>query len=82
MTNYFSIGIESRVGIGFDRNRKGSVFLNKMVYLKEGIKKMCACHHTSTSGRTLKVKEFLSHATVEDQDSSSNVFACSKSNDA
>lgn len=37
--NYFSIGIESRIGIGFDRHRKQSQVRNKIVYLNEGIKK-------------------------------------------
>lgn len=31
MANYFSIGIESRIGIGFDRNRTKSAVLNKAV---------------------------------------------------
>lgn len=39
MCNYFSIGIESRIGLGFDRNRKRSAFMNKLVYGWEGLKK-------------------------------------------
>lgn len=31
MNNYFSIGIESRIGIGFDRHRKATAFQNKVV---------------------------------------------------
>lgn len=34
-----SMGIESRVGIGFDRHRKTSAFQNKIVYVNEGVKK-------------------------------------------
>uniref|UniRef100_A0A0G4GAF9 Diacylglycerol kinase n=1 Tax=Chromera velia CCMP2878 TaxID=1169474 RepID=A0A0G4GAF9_9ALVE len=42
--NYFSCGFESKVGIGFDRNRKKSALANKMVYMTEGMKKMYCCH--------------------------------------
>jgi diacylglycerol kinase (ATP) len=40
MCNYFSIGIESRVGLGFDKKRTKSQLLNKTVYVWEGIKKI------------------------------------------
>lgn len=40
MCNYFSIGVESRIGLGFDRKRTKSAFLNKVVYCWEGFKKM------------------------------------------
>ncbi|SCM08451.1 diacylglycerol kinase, putative [Plasmodium chabaudi chabaudi] len=40
MANYFSIGIDSRIGRGFERHRKTNAALNKMVYLVEGIKKI------------------------------------------
>jgi diacylglycerol kinase (ATP) len=40
MCNYFSIGVESRIGLGFDRKRTTSPFLNKVVYCWEGFKKM------------------------------------------
>ncbi|CAD2111877.1 diacylglycerol kinase [Plasmodium vinckei petteri] len=39
MANYFSIGIDSRIGRGFERHRKNNAVLNKMVYLVEGFKK-------------------------------------------
>lgn len=39
ISNYFSVGIESRIGIGFDRHRKNSAFRNKLVYMTEGLKK-------------------------------------------
>jgi len=39
MFNYFSIGLDARIGMGFDRNRTTSQTANKMVYLNEGIKK-------------------------------------------
>ena len=37
--NYYSIGIDARIGIGFDRNRTKSAFCNKTVYACEGFKK-------------------------------------------
>jgi diacylglycerol kinase (ATP) len=40
MCNYFSIGIESRIGLGFDKNRTTSTFRNKLRYAIEGFKKM------------------------------------------
>jgi len=40
MCNYFSVGIESRIGLGFDKKRTKSQFLNKAVYGWEGIKKL------------------------------------------
>ena len=40
MSNYFSVGVESRIGLGFDRHRTHSVIGNKCVYCWEGFKKM------------------------------------------
>ncbi|XP_026191610.1 diacylglycerol kinase 7 [Cyclospora cayetanensis] len=39
MSNYFSMGVESRIGRGFDRHRTKSRTLNKMRYGIEGLKK-------------------------------------------
>lgn len=39
MANYCSIGIDARIGLGFDRNRSTNRFINKMVYAWEGLKK-------------------------------------------
>jgi diacylglycerol kinase (ATP) len=38
--NYFSIGIESRIGLGFDKHRTKSQIGNKMIYGMESVKKM------------------------------------------
>lgn len=46
MCNYFSIGIESRIGLGFDKHRSSSAFANNMWYTWEGLKKMCCCSST------------------------------------
>ncbi|GFE53100.1 diacylglycerol kinase [Babesia ovis] len=38
MGNYFSIGVDARIGRGFDRMRSGSGLLNKLIYLLQGTK--------------------------------------------
>lgn len=38
--NYFSCGVDARMGLGFDRNRTKSQFCNKIVYGLEAIKKL------------------------------------------
>ncbi|CAG9473576.1 diacylglycerol kinase, putative [Plasmodium vivax] len=40
MSNYFSIGIDSRIGRGFERHRQNSAFFNKLIYVIEGFKKI------------------------------------------
>ena len=40
MSNYFSIGVESAIGVQFDRQRTGSRTINKGIYMIEGIKHM------------------------------------------
>jgi diacylglycerol kinase (ATP) len=40
MSNYFSIGIESKIGMGFDQHRTHSQMLNKGVFAVEGAKNM------------------------------------------
>jgi diacylglycerol kinase (ATP) len=47
MVNYFSLGIESRIGMGFDKKRTSSKFCNLCVYFCEGFKKLC-CLKTQT----------------------------------
>ena len=39
MANYCSIGIDARIGLGFDRNRSSHRIVNKLIYTWEGIKK-------------------------------------------
>lgn len=39
MSNYCSIGIDARIGLGFDKSRSGSRFCNKVIYAWEGLKK-------------------------------------------
>ncbi len=40
MCNYFSFGVESKIGIGFDLNRTEKASMNKCVYCWEGFKRM------------------------------------------
>ncbi|EGR32993.1 hypothetical protein IMG5_064480 [Ichthyophthirius multifiliis] len=40
MSNYFSIGIDARIGFGFDKNRTQSAFINKAIYCCEAFKKL------------------------------------------
>eukprot|EP01017_Pseudomicrothorax_dubius_P006532 TRINITY_DN11882_c0_g1_i5.p1 TRINITY_DN11882_c0_g1~~TRINITY_DN11882_c0_g1_i5.p1 ORF type:complete len:491 (+),score=82.96 TRINITY_DN11882_c0_g1_i5:70-1542(+) len=40
MSNYVSIGVDARMGLGFDKKRTRSAFLNKCVYGWEGFKKI------------------------------------------
>ncbi|KAL8275456.1 hypothetical protein Esti_000668 [Eimeria stiedai] len=44
MSNYFSMGVESRIGRGFDKHRTKSQALNKMRYGIEGFKKTFVTH--------------------------------------
>lgn len=41
MSNYFSLGVDARIGLGFDKARTRSQVRNKMVYAWEGFKKLC-----------------------------------------
>mmetsp|Transcript_9627 Transcript_9627/g.9583 ORF Transcript_9627/g.9583 Transcript_9627/m.9583 type:complete len:149 (-) Transcript_9627:359-805(-) len=41
MTNYFSIGLDARIGLGFDKRRSKKKCFNKCIYVWEGFKKMC-----------------------------------------
>ncbi|EER04109.1 diacylglycerol kinase, epsilon, putative [Perkinsus marinus ATCC 50983] len=54
--NYFSIGVESRIGLGFDKHRTKSKLLNKAVYVVEGTKKL-------TFTRTPPIPDLISSAT-------------------
>lgn len=60
MCNYFSIGVESRIGLGFEKKRTSHAITNKCVYGIEGLKKMCCC------SKTLKIKDVVDFMTKVD----------------
>lgn len=60
MCNYMSIGLESRVGLGFEKKRQNSALGNKCCYAWEGIKKMCCLT------RTKKVKDVILNVSTKD----------------
>ena len=39
MCNYCSFGVDARIGLGFDKNRTSSRYMNKFIYGWEGFKK-------------------------------------------
>ena len=71
MCNYFSVGIESRIGLGFEKSRSNHYIKNKCIYGWEGIKKMCCCSTTA------KIKSVVSHVTKSNSDGSEEImFHC------
>lgn len=58
MVNYFSFGIESRIGFGFDQKRTSSKLCNLCIYCCEGVKKMFCM-------RTQKVTELVEYIAKE-----------------
>jgi diacylglycerol kinase (ATP) len=74
MCNYFSIGIESRIGLGFDKQRTSSAICNKICYGWEGIKKMCCV------GKTKKIKDVIDYVSTVDPESGNEriIFATDK----
>ena len=74
MCNYFSIGIESRIGLGFEKKRTRKACCNKMQYFNEGLKKMFGC-----CTKTLKVKQVVEYVSAVDSQGNDRVlFASSK----
>ncbi len=66
MCNYFSVGIESRVGLGFDKKRTTSTFGNKLRYVIEGVKKSM----TSTP----RINDLIKECTIDAEGSSTTLF--------
>ena len=76
MCNYFSIGVESRVGLGFEKKRTTNAHCNKCVYVCEGLKKLMCCRGRA---RTLKIKECVDYVSTIDQEGNDRIlFASSK----
>eukprot|EP00914_Ancora_sagittata_P020918 GHVO01041143.1.p1 GENE.GHVO01041143.1~~GHVO01041143.1.p1 ORF type:complete len:255 (+),score=43.67 GHVO01041143.1:592-1356(+) len=61
MSNYFSVGVESRIGLGFDKRRTKNQIGNKMVFANEGFKKIV---FKNTAGVNMLLQEF--YGTDED----------------
>jgi diacylglycerol kinase (ATP) len=76
MCNYFSIGVESRVGLGFEKKRTGNAHCNKACYGWEGLKKLFCC----CGPKTYRVKEVIESMSVFDPiaETETLVFATEK----
>lgn len=57
--NYASLGYDARVGYDFDHKRSDSRNINKIIYVYEGLKKIC-CR------KTISVQKFIESLTVYD----------------
>ncbi|CAD8169782.1 unnamed protein product [Paramecium octaurelia] len=57
MINYFSIGVDARIGYGFDKNRTAYQCCNKVVYCWEGFKKMFL--KTPKMNQSIETLEYL-----------------------
>lgn len=58
MSNYFSVGVESRVGLNFEKKRTSSKLCNKTCYAFQGLKKMVCC------GKTARIKDVVEYVSV------------------
>ncbi len=77
MSNYFSVGSDARVGLGFDKKRTTSKCCNKCCYGCEGFKKLWCC------SKTLKVKQMVNCVYSTDQEGNNKiVFAASRQMDS
>ena len=79
MCNYFSIGLESRIGIGFDKNRTSNATCNKICYGWEGLKKMMYCCCCCIVSPTKKVKEVVQYVSTIEEGKEVVLFATDKS---
>ena len=61
MSNYFSIGLDARIGLGFDKHRTSTKGCNRLRYGWEGLKKMCCCI------KTAKINELVHKVTSESE---------------
>lgn len=68
MCNYFSIGIESRIGLGFEKSRSDHYIKNKCIYGWEGIKKMCCV------AKTAKIKNVVDYVSKIGPDGSESIM--------
>ncbi len=72
MSNYFSVGADARIGLGFDKRRTKTACCNKCCYAWEGLKKLCCT-------RTRRIKEVIDHmATIDEEGNSKILFASTR----
>lgn len=71
MSNYFSVGADARVGLGFDKNRTKTACCNKCCYGWEGLKKLCCCV------RTRRIKEVIDHMVEVDEEGNNKILFAS-----
>ena len=72
MSNYFSIGLDARIGLGFDKHRTKTKCCNKIMYCWEGFKKMFCCL------KTPRIPEIISSINCNEEviiDNNSEEFA-------
>lgn len=68
MCNYFSVGVESRIGLGFEKSRSNHYMKNKCIYGWEGIKKMCCI------SRTAKIRRVIDYVSKTDKDGNEKIM--------
>jgi diacylglycerol kinase (ATP) len=79
MVNYFSLGVESRVGLGFEKKRTIHAICNNFVYVYEGLKKVMCCRGRK---KTLKIKECVNYVTKMDKHGKEQIMFGSSKNEA
>lgn len=67
MSNYFSMGLDARIGLSFDKKRSRSKAKNKFVYFWEGFKKIFCMSHP-------KVRDFTTSFITHEDGVSRSIF--------
>ncbi|CAD8093325.1 unnamed protein product [Paramecium primaurelia] len=75
MSNYFSIGVDARIGYGFDKNRTTNRHINKICYCLQGIQKMFL-----KNPRVNQVVQFVEHFNHKEQKTLFKTVNCQDKN--